>query len=141
MSTMIETVELDELAPKLNELIKTYTKEIVQECSDELSNQADLLVKDISASAPVSNKTGIHLKDTFIKSLYSSKKQKGMIINREFRIHSDSKYNKYRIVHLLENGFYNKRIKRRIEGTKFLQNALIRRRRILSLSIKKIIEK
>ena len=136
---MTKKVSLNELSDLLYGAISSNTESIMEACNEELERQTELLVDEVSSNAPKSNSNGVHMKDTFTKTA-KTKRKRGISLASKYVVHSETRYQKFRIVHLLEDGFYNKRAKRRIEGTQFMKRALAHRRIELSNNIRKIIK-
>lgn len=128
----MQTIDIDNLTDTLIDDLKKYRQQKISNVNQILEEEAEKLLEDIKTTAPVSNKNGIHLKDTFIKEAIIPKKKKNLKVNQKYSIHSKSNYHKYSIVHLVELGFTNKRANKYIPGKNFMQNALNKRKKEFS---------
>ncbi len=87
---------IEKLGTKINDLVKEYTKEVLDEIEKELDSTALKVLDYIKINCPKSNHGSNHLSDSFVltqigdgglKTIYISSKTKG------------------RLVHLVELGF------------------------------------
>ena len=109
-------ITIDELASLISDDINKYSEEVVDNLNQVLKKSANNIKENIKVSAPRSGdkqaKGYKALADSF--TIKETKEVKG----NSYTIWSPKKY---RIVHLLENGFYHVRGKRRIAGRPFMR--------------------
>lgn len=128
-------VSLDRLADVISEELTSYNERVVVKINDALKSSANTIKKTIKSTAP---RSGDKQSNGFkpLADSFTVKEEKN-IDGNNYIICSPKKY---RIIHLLENGFYHVRGKKNIQGKPFMRPAFEKEKPQLENEIIKIVK-
>jgi HK97 gp10 family phage protein len=95
------SISLDELTPRLGQIINDYTEKVKKDIEARLDKTSDEIIQYLKTNAPRGN-SKVHLADTFIKSI------NGDGASKTVTIYSKEKGS---LIHLIEFGFTHRSCK------------------------------